>query len=204
MSSIGVRPASRGVYDYLAEVPTIPNCVTGLRLAMTIAIVWLTAHVQAAWIPWDKSLTIAVLATVAAASDGIDGWLARKFGWVTTVGKHLDQVTDYILGAGLIYAIQFPLEKLQWFHVVIGTVILTYALTVGILRLLRLTSDSSIMAKRLAGWQMGAGCGILGSYALGWDILSYLGYTILAVSMFVTVFCFKGYWQEARQSLGVK
>ena len=64
----------------------LPNAITGLRLAMAPVLPWLlwTGHYQAAL----------VLAVVAGLSDGIDGWLARRYGWRSRLGSLLDPVAD--------------------------------------------------------------------------------------------------------------
>ena len=42
-----------------------------------------------------------VLFVLAAASDGIDGWLAKRYGWFTRLGALLDPIADKLLIAGL-------------------------------------------------------------------------------------------------------
>ena len=34
---------------------------------------------------------------VAAASDGLDGWLAKRYGWTSRLGKWLDPLADKLL-----------------------------------------------------------------------------------------------------------
>jgi cardiolipin synthase len=38
-----------------------------------------------------------VLFVVAALSDGLDGWLAKRFGWTSALGKFLDPLADKLL-----------------------------------------------------------------------------------------------------------
>jgi len=42
-------------------------------------------------------LSALVLFIVAAVSDGLDGYLAKRFGWTSEVGKFLDPVADKLL-----------------------------------------------------------------------------------------------------------
>jgi cardiolipin synthase len=64
----------------------LPNALTGLRLAMAPVLPWLlwSGHHRAAL----------VLALVAGASDALDGWLARRNGWITRIGSLLDPIAD--------------------------------------------------------------------------------------------------------------
>ena len=69
---------------------TWPNLVTVIRLALIPVFVWLlfdTHHrAMAAW-----------LLGALGATDWVDGWLARRLGQTSTVGKILDPTADRIL-----------------------------------------------------------------------------------------------------------
>lgn len=83
----------------LDRIVTVPNAVTGLRLLCVPLFVWLLfgAHRQTA---------AAVLLAVLGATDWVDGFLARRFHQVSTVGKVLDPAADRILvGTGVIAVI---------------------------------------------------------------------------------------------------
>ena len=64
----------------------LPNAITGLRLAMAPVLPWLL------WAGHDRAAL--VLAVVAGLSDGVDGWLARRYGWRSRLGSLLDPVAD--------------------------------------------------------------------------------------------------------------
>ena len=55
-----------------------------------------------------RPITAAVLFVVAAATDAIDGYIARKYGQVTTLGRIFDPFVDKIIVCG---AFVFLLEK---------------------------------------------------------------------------------------------
>ncbi len=77
----------------------IPNSITAFRLLLT-AIFIAAITVQQ---PWANMLAL-VSFIIAAASDWIDGYLARKLNLVTSLGKLLDPLADKILvAAGFIY-----------------------------------------------------------------------------------------------------
>jgi cardiolipin synthase len=43
---------------------------------------------------YDRTL---LLFFIAAASDGLDGWLAKRYGWTSRLGKWLDPIADKLL-----------------------------------------------------------------------------------------------------------
>jgi cardiolipin synthase len=71
------------------KLATIPNLICLLRMALTVPIVILLAEGR-----YGETL---VLFAVAAASDMLDGYLAKTFGWTSEVGKFLDPFADKLL-----------------------------------------------------------------------------------------------------------
>jgi cardiolipin synthase (CMP-forming) len=67
----------------------LPNVITSIRILLIVPIAMaLSGHrtVETLW-----------LFCVAGASDGIDGFLAKRFGWQTDLGGLLDPVADKLL-----------------------------------------------------------------------------------------------------------
>ncbi|HEU5468688.1 MAG TPA: CDP-alcohol phosphatidyltransferase family protein [Steroidobacteraceae bacterium] len=71
------------------KVLTVPNLICLLRIALTVPIVVLLAEGR-----YGQTL---VLFAIAAASDVLDGYLAKTFGWTSEVGKVLDPLADKLL-----------------------------------------------------------------------------------------------------------
>ena len=71
------------------KLATVPNIICLLRIALTVPIVVLLADGR-------YGQTLALFA-VAAASDVLDGYLAKTFGWTSEVGKVLDPLADKLL-----------------------------------------------------------------------------------------------------------
>jgi cardiolipin synthase (CMP-forming) len=67
----------------------IPNALCVFRMLLVVPVAWLLAQGEY----W---ATLWVFA-VAAASDGLDGFLAKRFGWTSELGKILDPLADKIL-----------------------------------------------------------------------------------------------------------
>jgi cardiolipin synthase (CMP-forming) len=88
----------------------LPNTLTALRLAAVPWVAWLL-H-QREW------ATVAVVVAAAGATDALDGWLARRFGWQSWLGSWLDPIADKVLvaacylGLALLEAAYAPLALL--------------------------------------------------------------------------------------------
>ncbi|SDU14756.1 cardiolipin synthase [Pseudomonas pohangensis] len=67
----------------------LPNLLTLLRLGMTVPIAWLLLEQQHA-----QAL---IWFALAGASDGLDGFLARRYGWVSRFGSLVDPLADKLL-----------------------------------------------------------------------------------------------------------
>ncbi|MGP8058688.1 MAG: CDP-alcohol phosphatidyltransferase family protein [Acidimicrobiales bacterium] len=122
-----VEPAP--VEPGLDRVFTAPNVITMVRLACIPLLVWLLfgAHRQTA---------AAVLLAVLGATDWVDGFVARRYHQVTTLGKVLDPAADRLLvGTAVIATMVYGAVPL-WFGIatiarevlVAGTVLVLAAL----------------------------------------------------------------------------
>jgi CDP-diacylglycerol--glycerol-3-phosphate 3-phosphatidyltransferase len=75
-----------------AEAVNLPNSITLARLFLTVV------YVVAASLSGNAAAWVALAAfVIAAASDWLDGYLARKLNLVTALGKLLDPLVDKIL-----------------------------------------------------------------------------------------------------------
>jgi len=67
----------------------LPNIICVVR----IALIWPTVDALYGADYW----TALVLVAVCAISDGLDGWLAKRFNWTSHLGKILDPLADKLL-----------------------------------------------------------------------------------------------------------
>lgn len=71
------------------RILTIPNLISALRLVVLLPLV--------VWMLLAERLWIALgLIVLLSATDFLDGWVARRFGQVSLLGKRLDPVADRI------------------------------------------------------------------------------------------------------------
>ena len=99
-SRCSTRPCRRQ-FTPTARGRGAPNCITLSRLILALVLFALIRY-EGYW------LTAAILFVVAAATDALDGYLARKYGQVTTLGRILDPFVDKFIICG---AFLFLLEK---------------------------------------------------------------------------------------------
>lgn len=104
-------PAPAGEQDEgLDRVLTVPNLITLVRLACIPLFLWLLfgRHEQTA---------AAILLGVLGATDWVDGYVARRFGQVSTLGKVLDPTADRLLvGTAVISVMAYGAVPL-WFGI---------------------------------------------------------------------------------------
>ena len=67
----------------------LPNAITILRMVLALPLLWLLATSQ-----YRAALALALL---AGATDLLDGFLAKRFGWQSVLGGILDPIADKLL-----------------------------------------------------------------------------------------------------------
>jgi cardiolipin synthase len=67
----------------------LPNFISSIRILLVVPIALALAHHQLITTLW--------LFGVAAASDAVDGFLAKHFGWQTELGGILDPLADKLM-----------------------------------------------------------------------------------------------------------
>ncbi|HEX5791327.1 MAG TPA: CDP-diacylglycerol--glycerol-3-phosphate 3-phosphatidyltransferase, partial [Luteolibacter sp.] len=125
----------------------LPNTITVSRLVLTAVFVAGTMLESTAG-HWLALVTF----VIAAISDFVDGWLARKLGLVTAMGKLLDPLADKIL----VCAAYAYLSSKQLCPVWITVVIMGREFLVTGLRQLAMEAGQVIAADRLGKWKTAA------------------------------------------------
>jgi CDP-diacylglycerol--glycerol-3-phosphate 3-phosphatidyltransferase len=74
------------------EIFNLPNTITLIRISVVPFLFILLTEPGEFW-----SLILAILFAVASITDMLDGYLARKYNMITTMGKFLDPLADKII-----------------------------------------------------------------------------------------------------------
>ena len=89
----------------------LPNAISLLRIVLVIPILMFILDGRFAW--------ALVLFFVAGFSDGIDGYLAKRFDWHTPLGALLDPIADKLLVAGTFITLTYTQHIPVWLAAVV-------------------------------------------------------------------------------------
>jgi cardiolipin synthase len=101
---VGIDEASLG------QVLTVPNVITGVRLACVPVFLWLLFGDH-------RQTDAAILLAALGATDWVDGYVARRWHQVSTLGKVLDPTADRILVGTAVIAVMVHGAVPLWFGV---------------------------------------------------------------------------------------
>ncbi len=129
----------------------LPNKITLSRIALIPIIVILLSVRELEIIPIANAKLIiniaaAVIFAIASLTDGIDGYIARKYNMVTDLGKFLDPIADKLLVA----AAMICLVELQEFPAWMAIVIIAREFIVTGLRIVAI-GQGIVMAAEMTG-----------------------------------------------------
>jgi len=105
-----VTAAPEGVDPGADRILTVPNAITLLRLACVPVFVWLLFGEH-------RQVAAAVLLAALGATDWVDGFVARRWHQVSTVGKVLDPTADRILVGTAVISVIVAGAVPVWFGV---------------------------------------------------------------------------------------
>ncbi len=187
----------------------LPNSITMSRIAMIPLFLWiLSPH-----FPWraagEQEILASILFVLASITDGLDGYLARKRGQITTLGMLLDPLADKIMVTGALIALVAynPHVVKVWIAVVIiGREFLIsglrsiassegFTIQASDLGKLKTVTQivavvSAILAHQWYQWQIGVVV-----IPVEWIAIAAIYFTVL-VSVISAVDYFVGFWKQ--------
>jgi len=160
---------------------TVPNLFTFVRLALAPLVVYLILN--------QRQLQAAALFAVAAATDLIDGYLARRFHVASPTGAYLDPIADKFLLSGVFLALALARSAPLWFVVLIfARDLLILACSGAALLLTRLRAfPPSAWGKASTFFQILAAVAYLARNAFGSSLLATLCATLVWPAAALTV-----------------
>lgn len=173
------------------KIYNLPNIITMLRIGVIPALFFLLTSPGATW-----SLVIAFLFIAAALTDLLDGYIARKYGIVTVMGKFLDPIADKLI-VNTAMILMIPIGRIPAWAVAI-TIIRDLAVD-GMRSIASgegMVIDASSLGKKKTLCQTIAVSALIIHYPfLGLDAHA-VGIVILYVALFLTVYSGMDYFTQ--------
>ena len=94
------------------EIFNFPNKVSAVRLVLSFLVFVL--------IPLEQYAAALVVFVIAAGTDWLDGWYARKYNQVTQLGRILDPFCDKILICGTFILLAVAMQQFAWYVAITG------------------------------------------------------------------------------------
>jgi CDP-diacylglycerol--glycerol-3-phosphate 3-phosphatidyltransferase len=161
----------------------VPNALSTVRLVLAIVVCGL--------IEYETWIAAMILFIVAASTDWIDGWWARRYQQVTKLGRILDPFVDKVIICGAMIALvgapDSPIPP--W----MATLVVARELLVTSLRGMVEGKGGDFSAKQLGKWKMVAQCAsvvaaiLFLSYESAPDWLQWTTFVSLWISVILTV-----------------
>jgi len=147
---------------------TLPNLFTLARLLLAPVVIYDIVN--------RRAFPALAIFAVAAATDIIDGYLARQFGSSTAGGAFLDPIADKILLSGIFLALAWSGDVPWWFvGIVFGRDLLILAASLVALAATKLRAfPPSVWGKASTFFQVLTAVCFMGRNAFKWPILESL------------------------------
>ena len=141
------------------QMSNVPNRLSMTRLALSI-VAFVVLPLEFYWLAF-------ILFVVAASTDWVDGWYARKYGLVTKLGRVLDPFCDKILICGIYILLAVEMDQqFPWYAKIAGwmaVVVVGRELLVTVLRSMIEGSGGDFSAKMAGKLKMVFQCFAVGS-----------------------------------------
>lgn len=126
----------------VAIIRHLPNLISSLRLMAVPVLIWLILSGAERSFAW--------LLLIVGMTDFLDGWLARRYGWVSRLGALLDSAADISIVLTVLFAIWILHNDVFTDHgAIVWAIFAIWSLTnlAGLLRYRRLASFHTAFAR---------------------------------------------------------
>ena len=144
-----------------------------------------------------RPLALAMFA-LAALSDAVDGWLARRFGATTRHGTLLDPLADKVLTVGTLAALS--VAGTGWPVTVVAVLVGVRELVVAALRIRGFSARAAVPADRLA--KLKTGGELVGTAMIIWAVRPWavLGVGLVGLAFLLGVYTLPRYRGTSRHT----
>lgn len=120
---------------------TVPNALTLLRVVLVPVFLWFVTRDTLA-----GSVLALLTFTVAGITDTLDGYIARKYGSITDIGRFLDPLADKLLVLSVFYWAAIGVGASHaWFNIWLVHLIAVREIVITTLRTVRRRQGTQIM-----------------------------------------------------------
>ncbi|MFQ5981766.1 MAG: CDP-alcohol phosphatidyltransferase family protein [Woeseiaceae bacterium] len=157
----------------------LPNAISLLRIALVPPIVYLIID--------GRFRSAIALFLVAGFSDGLDGYLAKRYNWQTRTGALLDPAADKLLVAGLFVTLAIVARIPIWLAVIVvlrDVVIVGGAMAYNFL-VRPVEGEPTRISKLNTAFELTFILFVLSRAGFGWP--DQISITVLGAAVFVTV-----------------
>ena len=178
------------------ETLNLPNTITLIRISAVPFLFFLLSDPGEFW-----SLILASLFVLVSITDFLDGYLARKYQMITTMGKFLDPIADKII-VNSAMILMIPISRIPaW----IVAVTIIRDLIVDVIRSIASSEgiyiQASILGKQKTVTQIIAVTALMIHYPLFGLNAHAVGMVILYIALFLTVYSGIDYFIKLYQSV---
>lgn len=178
------------------ETFNLPNTITMMRIGVVPFLFVLLSNPGAFW-----SMVIAALFVIASITDFFDGYIARKYQMITTMGKFLDPIADKII-VNTAMVLLIPIGRIPAWIVAITII---RDLIVDVIRSIASSEGIYIQASQLGKQktvaQIIAVTALIIHYSVFGINAHVVGTMILYVAFFLTIYSGFDYFIKLYQSI---
>lgn len=178
------------------ETFNLPNTITLLRISVVPFLFILLAQPGEFW-----SLIIAILFVIASITDFFDGYIARKYQMITTMGKFLDPIADKII-VNTAMILLIPIGRIPAWIVAITII---RDLIVDVIRSIASSEgiyiQASILGKQKTLAQIIAVTALIIHYTIFGINAHIVGTVILYIALFLTIYSGVDYFIKLYKSI---